>query len=60
MAAKRSGRAASGTALLFLLFAGLTLNGCVHKTCPPGEDVVGCGGHWDQIYREIRTPESPG
>jgi hypothetical protein len=42
----------------------MIVGGCAQDVCAtrpsvPG-DVVGCGGHWDQIYRQIRYPSSPG
>jgi hypothetical protein len=59
--ARESRRAIAGAAIVAaLLAAAVTLGGCVQGSCPPGEDVVGCGGHWDQIYRQISYPESPG
>jgi hypothetical protein len=59
--ARASRRAIAGAALVAaLIAAAVTLGGCVQGNCPPGEDVVGCGGHWDQIYRHISYPESPG
>lgn len=41
--------------------AALLLGGCMQDVCAGRQDdVVGCGGHWDQIYRSIQYPESPG
>jgi hypothetical protein len=61
MPASRSRRATAAPALLFLA---MIVGGCAQDVCAtrpsvPG-DVVGCGGHWDQIYRQIRYPSSPG
>jgi hypothetical protein len=46
--------------VLFALLAAAALGGCAQHSCPPGEDVVGCGGHWDNVYRNISYPASPG
>lgn len=66
----RATRARAG-GVLAVLAAALLLGGCMQGVCaqrPDGAqpqagdpgDVVGCGGHWDQIYRTIHYPESPG
>jgi hypothetical protein len=49
--------------LLFALIAtAAALGGCAQDVCATkqGEDVVGCGGHWDNVYRGIEYPSSPG
>lgn len=43
------------------LVAAVLLSGCAQDVCAGRQnDVVGCGGHWDEIYRQIRYPQSPG
>ena len=63
MPAQFSGRAARVRAfgVAVSLAAALLLGGCMQDVCAGRQDdVVGCGGHWDQIYRSIQYPESPG
>lgn len=52
--------------LACLLLAGMAVATAPAACAPQGvcaqhkEDVVGCGGHMDEIYRQIPTPASPG
>lgn len=55
-----SSRRIRAVVLFALIAMAATLGGCAQGNCPPGEDVVGCGGHWDNVYRGISYPESPG
>jgi len=61
-----NGRSPALRRLALLLLVGIVIASAPAACAPQGicsqfhEDVVGCGGHLDEIYRQIPTPASPG
>jgi hypothetical protein len=46
--------------ILALLMALTPLGACAAKNCPPNPNqIVGCGGPYDQIYNQIYAPGDP-